>query len=472
MREVADYLGDPAAVSRASYVHSRVVDLFSTCSSRRRPRQTEPGGAGNLTLMQSPVHTTDVVVVGAGLAGLAAARRAAEAGLDVVVLEASDAVGGRVRTDAVDGVLLDRGFQLVNPSYPAVRRLLDLRALSLQQFAAAVVVARASGSYRLSDPRRGRGLVASLAGATGSLREKAAFARYAVVCSYGPVSQLRDRPELSYGAALDAAGVHGQLRRAVLEPFLAGVLGEDRQETSRRYVDLVLRSFARGVPSLPAAGIQKLPDLLADGLPEGSLRLSVRAREVTGRRVVSAGGTWRARAVVVATDPTTASELCGLSPPRMRALTTLYFRAGWSPVPDRRPLLHLDGDRRGPVVNSAVVSDAAPAYCRNGSLVAATVLGAADGHEVEGQVRRHLALIYRTAVEPWELIATYPIREALPSMAPPVTLTRRVDLGDGLFVAGDHRETPSMQGALASGERAAHAVVASLGAPAARDPVA
>ncbi len=52
----------------------------------------------------------DVIVVGAGLAGLHAALRLQAAGREVIVLEASDAVGGRIRTDEVDGMLLDRGF--------------------------------------------------------------------------------------------------------------------------------------------------------------------------------------------------------------------------------------------------------------------------------------------------------------------------------------------------------------------------
>jgi len=218
--------------------------------------------------MQSSTRSVDVVVVGAGLAGLAAAIRVARAGLDVVVLEAAETVGGRVRTDRVDSMLLDRGFQLLNPSYPAVRRMVDLEALSLRRFGTGVVVARAYGTYRLMDPRRApRSLLGDLSGGTGSLREKLAFARYGITTAYGPVSRLLRRPDVSYGVALDAAGVRGELRHAVLEPFLAGVVGEDRQETSRHFVDLLLRSFARGVPGLPAAGMQALPEQLATLLP-------------------------------------------------------------------------------------------------------------------------------------------------------------------------------------------------------------
>jgi phytoene dehydrogenase-like protein len=113
----------------------------------------------------------DVVVVGAGIAGLTAAVTLAHAGLDVVVVEASDGVGGRVRTDRLDGLRLDRGFQLLNPAYPAVRRLLDLPALNLRSFDAVVVVAFGTRRSVLADPRRAPGHLLESVRAPGSLRE-------------------------------------------------------------------------------------------------------------------------------------------------------------------------------------------------------------------------------------------------------------------------------------------------------------
>ncbi len=403
------------------------------------------------------------MVVGAGLAGLVAADVVSSAGLDVVVLEASDGVGGRIRTDAVDGMLLDRGFQLLNPAYPAVARRCDLPALRLQPFDAGVVVAGASGNHVLVDPRRHRrGLLQDLPHRTGSLTEKAAFARYGLGVALRPVSSLRRRPDLSWGAALDAAGVGGELRHRVLEPFLAGVLGEDNQETSRRFVDLLLRTFALGRPALPAAGMQALPEQLAARLPAGCVRTGSPVRRVTRRQVATDDGSWRCEVLLVATDPVTAAGLCDLRPPVMRALTTCYFRAEHSPVASGRPLLHVDGDRRGPVVNTAVVSDAAPTYCRAGSLIAATVLGGDAGPDLDRQVRGQLGLVYGSSTDAWERVATYVVQGALPAMLPPLQLRQQVALGDGLFVAGDHRDTASIQGALVSGGRAGAAVVRRL----------
>jgi phytoene dehydrogenase-like protein len=404
----------------------------------------------------------DVLVVGAGLAGLTAAATLSHAGLDVVVVESSDDVGGRVRTDVVDGLLLDRGFQLLNPAYPALRRLLDLQALDLQPFAAGVVVAQGRRTFVLADPRRAPRHLAASALAPGSPREKAAFARWALAAGYGDADRLKDAPDEPLAATLQRRGLNGQLGRGVVGPFLAGVLAEDGGESSRRFAELVVRSFVRGTPALPAGGVQALPRQLHGRLPQGAVHLGVRAVRVTGGSVATDAGVVLARAVVVATDPRSAVALAGLPAVPMRSLTTYYHLAAEPPTASR--MLHLDADRRGPVVNSAVVSNVAPRYAAGrGALVASTVLGSRQDARSEQAVRAQLRLLYGSDPSAWEHVATYAVDDALPAMLPPLDLTKPVDLGDGLFVAGDHRDTSSLQGALVSGRRAARAVHSYLG---------
>ena len=251
----------------------------------------------------------------------------------------------------------------------------------------------------------------------------------------GPVRFVRrtDRPRIGratskrrrdqrYGDVLDAAGVDGRLRSRVVNPFLAGVLGEDGQDSSRVFVDLQLRMFARGTPSLPAAGMQTLPEQLAARLPAGSVHLGVRATSVGERTVRTDSGTWSGVAVVVATDGAQAADLTGLPAPEMRSLTTFYHRAEHSPA--SRALLHVDGDRQGPVVNTAVLSDVAPAYCTDGALVSSTILGATADDEIRSAVTGQLGRIYGVDASPWDLVATYAIPHALPAMLPPLELRR------------------------------------------------
>src|SRR6478609_96060 len=328
----------------------------------------------------------DVVIIGAGLAGLVAARVLCGSGLEVVLLEADEQPGGRVRTDRVDGMLLDRGFQLLNPSYPEARRTFDLRGLRLCQFEAGAVIAHGAGRYPVVDPRRSpREALTAVKLPIGTLREKAAFARWALEVGYGPATRVKRGADTSLDDYLRRRGMRGTFTDGVLRPFLAGVLGEDELRTSRRFGELLVRSFVRGTPALPEDGMQALPDQLARLLPAGVLRTSTPAITVDGTSVDTAAGRVDARAVVVAADTRAAARLLGDPEPVTRGLTTFYHLAERSPA--SRPMLHLDADRRGPVVNSAVVSDVAPSYAERGALVSSTVLGADGSPQAERAAR-------------------------------------------------------------------------------------
>ena len=266
----------------------------------------------------------DVVVVGAGLAGLQCARSLRDRGLTTVVLEAGDRPGGRVRTDLVDGFRCDRGFQLLNPAYPAVGRHVDVAALDLRTFGRGVVVRQDGGHAVVADPlRHPRLLGASLRSGYVRPVELARLGAW-LTPALRSVPRLLAGPDESRAASLDAAGATGRLRHEILDPFLSGVLAEDDGSTSATFVRLLLRSFVRATPGVPALGMQELPDQLAHGL---DIRLDTRATEIRDGVVETEGGSFRSRAVVVATDPVTAGALTPLEAPLMKGLRTWWFAA-------------------------------------------------------------------------------------------------------------------------------------------------
>lgn len=411
----------------------------------------------------------DVIVIGAGLAGLAAARRLVRAGRDVVVLEASDAVGGRVRTDVVDGIRMDRGFQLHNPSYPEARRVLDQDALDLRPFVAGVAVRLDGRAHRLADPRRVPDqALASLVAPMGSPVSKAAFAAYAAACGTLPVARLLARPDVTAERALRDAGVSIITMERLVRPFLSGVFLESALTTSRRFLDLVLRSFVRGTPSVPALGMQRIPEQLAAALPEGAVRLGTRVESLTddqdGVEVRTAGGAITARVAVVATDARTASALAPSVAMRPgHSVTTWYHLVPQDSVLTAgRPWLVVDGRQRGPIVNSVVLTHAAPDYAPGRTLVSSSALGVLGSAEDERVARRHLSELHATDTSGWELVGTYPVTDALPDMSSPLDVRLPSRVGASLLCAGDHRDTASIQGALVSGRRAADAALALL----------
>ena len=410
----------------------------------------------------------DVVIVGAGLAGLAAARHLAIHGVDVVVLEVSDAVGGRVRTDRIDGLLLDRGFQLYNPAYPEPARVLDHDALMLRGFVPGLIAHSPDGPVRLGDPRRLPVWAPDAASRrSGSLAGKARFARYAWQVSRTPARRLEEQPDFPAEVALRSAGVDDAFLETVLRPFLTGVFLEDRLETSRRFLDLVLTSFVRGRPAVPSLGMQAIPEQLLAALPQGAVRLGVAARTIENGRVRTDDADVVGRCVVVAADPPAASALVpGLQVPAGRSVTTWYYLADGDPaaLSEGRPVLMVDGQRRGPVINTVVMTHAAASYATGGRiLVSASCLGTDTGTEQEARVRSHLVRLYGVGTGGWSSVAAYPIVYALPAMTPPLDTRRPVALSEALYVAGDHRDTASIQGAMVSGRRAAQAVLQQLG---------
>ncbi|MEU7531228.1 NAD(P)/FAD-dependent oxidoreductase [Saccharothrix sp. NPDC042600] len=397
-----------------------------------------------------------VVVVGAGLAGLSAARVLAGAGVSVTVVEAADDVGGRVRTDVVDGVRLDRGFQILLPAYPELARAVDVAALRLRHFRPGVLVHDRGRRDLLADPRSGvRALGGMLRQRVLSPRDALALGALSTRVGFGPVAALKDS-DRSTREELRAGGLSERAVERVLKPFLSGVFLEGELATSSRFFQLVWRCFVRGGAAVPADGMGALPRLLAAGLP--AVRCGVRVVTVRDDGVDLADGTrLDADAVVVATDGTTAAALLpGQPEPVWNGVTTWYFRPPESPLRDGVLLVDAEG---GPVVDTAVMSEVAPSYSPDAPLVQASAL---DASVAEAEVRAHLARLYGVDTRRWESLARYDIPHAVPAMRPPHPLRSSVRAGGRRYVCGDHRDTSSIQGALVSGRRAARAVLSDL----------
>lgn len=412
--------------------------------------------------------TLPVVVVGAGLAGLTCAGRLSRGGVDVVVLEAGDAVGGRVRTDRVDGFVIDRGFQVLNTAYPALRATVDLDRVDLRSLPRGARIRRNGRLADVRHPLSSAGAVLQTASSrAASGREKAAIARYAAGVVLGSAASVKRRPDIGSRAAWERQLPIGAIE-GVMEPFLSGVVLEREITASRVFTDLMLRMFATGISAVPATGMQALPELLAGNLKPGTIRYGAQAAQVLPDAVRLRDGTVvDARAVVVATDPWTAHHLAPElgSAPLARGVTTYYFAT--EPWRRQSGVLTVDADGSG-VMNSVVLTASAPEYSADGrSLIATSVLNGGSTPAVPAETARDVAReLHRAPDAEWELIATRDLPRALPAMTPPHQLRKAVYLvRSGVWVAGDHRDTSSIQGAIVSGRRAAGSLLRALAEP-------
>ncbi len=407
--------------------------------------------------------SADVVIVGAGLAGLACARATVAAGLSTVVLERSDGVGGRVRTDAVDGFLLDRGFQIALLAYPELQAQLDVAALDPQRFEPGAVVWRGGALHRVADPfRQPTKLLATLAAEVGSPLDKVRVGLLRRELVGTPAADLLRRPETTTLADLQRRRFSTEMIDRFFRPLLSGIqLDPDLASTSRMF-EVIFRTLAMGDTAVPAAGMGAIPAQLAAGLDDGVVHLEreVVSLQGTGVRVVD-GTTVSGRAVVVAAEGPTGAALLGLDPPRSKSATCIWFAADTMPFSGRALLL--DGTATGPVTNLSPHSTVAPGYAPAGrALLAAALPGLAGGGELVSQAKAQLRGWFGGQVEDWEVLRVDTIRHAQPEVRPPFVPKRRVRLGDGRYVCGDWRDTPSIQGALFSGRRCGEAVVRDL----------
>jgi phytoene dehydrogenase-like protein len=425
----------------------------------------------------------EVAIIGAGLAGLSCALSLEAAGLSVILLEASDAAGGRVRTDLVDGFRLDRGFQVMLTAYPEAMRLLDYRALQLKPFQPGALVWHGGKFHRFADPfRNPMGAARFLLDPIVPLADKLHVAKLRARVQRGTLEEIFARTEATTRDYLQAVPFSANIIEKFFEPFFAGVFLERELVTSSRFFEFLFRLFSLGDAAVPAAGMQQIPLQLAAKLRAGTLLTGARVSKVTRStqsfQIEIAGKDQQeARVVVLAVPGNDGNRLLGgvggWSVPEVRAwnkTTAFYYSAQQVPVAEPMILLNGEGRTAGPVNHVAVMSAVSLQYAPPGvHLVVANVVGEAPAEDaalmrLDRAVRLHIGKWFGPAVDSWKMLGAYTLARALPQQRHAEWEQAPVRVGGtgGVYMCGDYRETASIQGALASGRRAAEAVIKDL----------
>jgi phytoene dehydrogenase-like protein len=408
--------------------------------------------------------SADVLIIGAGLAGLCCAKRLTEAGITFQIVEASDGIGGRVRTDEADGFLLDRGFQVLLTAYPEARKVLDYSRLDLKSFSPGALSWFAGRMNPIVDPWRMPGMWReALRSEFGMLGDKLRMARLRSRLKRSPIEDIFKRPERSTKDALKSEGFSQEIIHRFFRPFLGGILLDGELKTTSRMFEFVFKMLSEGSTSVPARGMGAIPAQIAEKLTADSIRLSTRVESLHENEITLAGGeSMRARAIVVATEGPSAAHLVGEAEPASRSVSCFYYAAEEPPIP--RPMLTLNGDGAGPVNNLAVMSQVAPSYAPRGKhLISVSVLGTQELTEAQlsgfviAQMKNWFGMVARS----WRLLKSYKILHAQPQQYPGALdpAERSVRVRPGIYVCGDHRDNASINGAMLSGRRAAEAVI-------------
>lgn len=373
-----------------------------------------------------------VVVVGAGLAGLTCATYMQRHGANVTVLESSDRVGGRVKTDSVNGFLFDHGFQVINPNYAEIKRLDALSGLEFCEIFNNLRILEEPSEIKIGLSHLAKTV------SIGSVSEKIAFAKFLAVNSKG--EKLGD------------CGLKFQnIYQRVLLPFLRGVFLTNPDLIRADIAREIMRSFVFGRPGVPKGGVGQFSEKLAEQVMD--LRLNARVDEVAKGSVHGNFGRIECDEIVVATDLTTAAQMLDLGEiPKTLSSTTWYHATGEELADDN----YLALDPKSPIVNSLVISKASKDYAPAGiNLISSTTLAPIS----ESEVRKELSKFWKCDTRNWDLAARYEIKQSLPLRTDLEDLNRDPKISDGIFIAGDHRSVPSQNGAMRSGRQAALAII-------------
>jgi phytoene dehydrogenase-like protein len=416
----------------------------------------------------------DVVVVGGGLSGLAVAAQLTEAGLEVLLAEADERLGGRVREHEIDGFRVGGGH-LAHTTWPALGALAEpgpTRAarLHLRSFSPGIRVYADGAALRFgAAPSRPEQTMATLLAPIGSVTDRARLSKEFYRLASGSIDASLTGQEDASGETFTARGYSPILVDGFLRRYLTALIGDEDLAASIRGTDWLLRMLVRGRFAVPEGGFEALVRLLADRLGAERILLGTRAHEVHADRVSTDAGLIHTSAVVVASDPLSAVSLFpGLHEPRMRPLTTLWHAVdagALPPGPDRVPTVLIDGDPASPLARTTVVSRVDPQHAPEGRELISTVVSGHDGKQLDvldRAVTTRLEVLHGVSASELSTVDIRHAERALAAMDAPYNFTRPVRLIGGLYVCGDHRGLPNIEGALASASRAADAVLADL----------
>lgn len=412
----------------------------------------------------------DVLIIGAGLTGLSAALHLHRQNVSVKVLEATDRVGGRVKTDRVEGYLLDRGFQVLLTQYPETQEWLNYDALDLKPFAPGATILNEQGIHEVMDPARvPTAVFKTLTAPVSSLADKLRMLWLKNKLKAMTLEEIFAQPEITTLAAIQQYGFSERMLRNFFQPFMSGIFLENGLITSRRAFDFVFKMFSEGDTAVPAQGMEEIPRQLVAQIPADAVLFHKHVRTVSEQTATTnTGETFTAPIILVATEPTSFVSRYfpgGKKDISYHSTTQVYLTADTPPL--TKPVIALNAKNRRLVNNFTVMNQVAPAYAPEGKhLLSAAIVGESNytDEELPLRVREEMSLWFGEQTKHWQPLKTYRITYALPDqdrVSHTLTL-EKVKLRDGLYAAGDYQLNGSINAAMRAGRQVASVIAEAM----------
>ena len=404
-------------------------------------------------------------IIGGGISGLIAAKTLEDFGFSPVIIEGSDRVGGRVKTDVVDGYQLDRGFQVLLSSYPAAQRFLDYEALSLQKFMSGAAIFKGGKISYIGDPLRDGTLwMATLFSKVATFGDKLKIFQLQNQLKKKSVAQIFEAAEVSTLEYLRGYGFSDRIIANFFKPFFTGIFLEDQLKTSSRMFEFVFKMFAEGLALLPKGGIEEIPKQIASKLQKTTFQFGGKVQSVQDGKIHMKDGTIvESEYTIIATEASSLISNMKNQSVDWKSCDTLYFTTPKRNI--QKSFIGLIANEDVLINNIFYHTSIAMENKGDQELLSVTVVKdhKLSEKELVDQVTKELAESCR--ISDVTLVKRYQIPKALPQlfnlqyeMSPSET-----QLKERIFLAGDVQLNGSLNAAMLAGEKAALGLVQVLG---------
>lgn len=406
----------------------------------------------------------NIHIIGAGVSGLIAARVLEENGFSPVIIEATDRVGGRVKTDLVNGYQLDHGFQVLLTGYPAAKKYLDLDALELQKFLPGASIFKSGKQRVIGDPLRDFSLLfPTLFSGIGSFSDKLKIFKLNNKLKKKSLSDIFSDEEQTTLSYLKDFGFSDRIIADFFSPFFSGIFLEAQLETSSRMFEFVYKMFGEGYASIPKAGIEAIPKQLAQGLKQTSFKFNTKVAAIKDGEITLEDNTsLESHFTIIATDASKLVPNLRNQPIEWKSCDALYFEVDKRVI--AKKLIGLIPEKGSLINNIFYHTSLKTEATAKHELLSVTVV---EDHSLsENALVERVTSELKTycGIESPRFIKHYAIPLALPKlndlryeMQPSETR-----LTSTVFLSGDTQLNGSLNAAMISGERAALGVIEAI----------